>query len=175
MAGAVCFLFAAPAQADPIAYTITWTLFPVDVPYTHAPPPTAYTYDPDTALFGGFVVLWEGHEIPVAAWINGLEYENESRRRAMQASLLSNSDNEWYARWDWLGYITLDLYGVFLDFGVSNGPPETITAHGMYTVTAADAGRAPIAPVPEPATLTLCGIGIAGVLITRGRRRGREI
>src|SRR5688572_3837873 len=83
----VFLLFAVPAFADPIPYTITWTLTG-GTPGAVAPGNQTYTYDPIAKLFAGLSIWWEvGNSF--AGWNFTDLFNGSANTDNIQASIVS--------------------------------------------------------------------------------------
>lgn len=154
-------------RADPISFTITWTLSTGSL----APDATTYTYDSATNLFADFSISWNGVTFQMADVLNSF---TPGQRDVWQLQMLDPSNNTW------VGHILANAPSSsifvlrtvasvsFEAVAISPTPPggQRAEALGSYTVAQTS--------VPEPATLTLCGIGVGGLLLTRYARSKRR-
>ena len=152
--------------ADPISFEITWALSAGGP----APATTTYTYDPVTGLFAGFVVAWNGASFDLTA---GLNSGTLAERQAWQLAILDPADNNWAGQVapGAMQFLFSPDLGLGISLVVLPPSPEPPPGLSLGTFTVSPAA------VPEPATLTLCGISLGGLLLTRyarGRRRSQD-
>jgi len=155
-------------RADPISFTITWTLSSG----APAPGPTTYTYDPDDASFAGFIVTWSGITYDFAARLN--TFESAFREGFQERLLVPHPTTSWrVAQFETSGawrfrIVTDGTPAGIMILGAAGppAPPSPDFSEGTFTVAQTS--------VPEPATLTLCGIGLGGLLLTRSARSKRR-
>jgi hypothetical protein len=167
---AVCFLFAVPAFADPIQYTITWTL----TDGTTAPNTAQYGYGPVTSEFSAMEIGIRDYWDVFVVEFNRFNDGSLADRQEYQRQLLDQADNFWAITSDGglpiMFRLNFGSYGG--SYGVGFGQPEwpqPIWGQGTFTVT----GPA-IPAVPESGTLTLLSIALAFGLVTK-RKWNREL
>jgi len=159
-------------RAAPVTYTVTWTLESGGP----APLTSTYTYDDVTNAISDMYVPWNGFD---SFWF---DLDNPTiiaiaDRPLFQAAMLVAAGNTWTARtgpafsgadisdikiWAADPLLRAPSYGQFS----TSGAHALTSASGTFTVTASS--------VPEPATLTLAGLGMACLLVGTMRGRARR-
>jgi hypothetical protein len=155
-------LFAAPAFADPIEYTITFTFTEGDprvkVGTTH------YTYDPVTGIFKDLIVRWtlDAGDRQDSFWGDFSRYGDIIQDLQRTGHRWSGGLEFFHAAF---GFGYGDAYIMY-----NSSYEGRLVAHGTYTITESDKTA-----VPEPGTLTLLSIALAvGVVRFRKAKRSMD-